>query len=361
MEWAILALPVGEEKAKMEFMIQPGVPAPNLAPRLGKDVVRERGGVEYRELQTRSLVNRCDSPRVPFEWTVNPYRGCAMGCRYCYAAYTHEYLGLEAAGSFHSAIYAKKGGLDETTRRLVVTARRGERVALGTATDPYQPGEAELQVTRRFLERAVQVRGLRLAITTKGAIILRDLDLLLRIDRRSLLSVQVSLNSLDADLLRKIEPWAPAPEVRIEVLRRLAEAGLRVGLSLSPILPGLTDQEQGLDALIGRVASVGVRRMWGSLLFLRSPTREKYFDFLAREFPRHLEAYRRAYAGTSHLSGPYRKRVEERVRRLREKYGLVREEVADSGAYGRPPQQLGLFSRAPDDRRRATFGYRLSC
>jgi DNA repair photolyase len=340
-------------------MIRPGVPAPNLAPRLGQEVVRERGGVEYRELRARSLVNRCDSPRVPFEWTVNPYRGCAMGCRYCYAAYTHEYLGLEAAGSFHSTIYAKSFAPEETLRRLVAVARRGERIALGTATDPYQPGETELGVTRRFLECATQVRGLRLGITTKGAIILRDLDLLARIHRRGHLSVQVSLNSLDAPLLRRIEPWAPPPEVRLEVLRRLALAGLRVGLSLSPILPAITDQEAGLDALIGRAAAAGVRRMWGSLLFLRSPTREKYFDFLAREFPRYLEAYRRAYAGVSHLSGPYRKRVEEMVRRLRAKHGLQREDAALSGAYLRAPEQLGLFSEAKDPRLRATFGYRL--
>jgi DNA repair photolyase len=321
--------------------------------------VRERGGVVYRELETRSLVNRCDSPRVPFEWTVNPYRGCAMGCRYCYAAYTHEYLGLEATESFHTAIYAKTGDLLETTRRLVTTVRRGERVALGTATDPYQPGEAELRVTRRFLERAAQLRGLRLGITTKGAIILRDLDLLLRIHERSRLSVQVSLNSLDADLLRRIEPWAPPPEVRIEVLRRLVGGGLRVGLSLSPILPGITDQEASLDALIGRAAGVGVKRMWGSLLFLRSPTREKYLDFVAREFPRYLEAYERAYASSSHLTGRYRQRIEETVRRLRQKHGLDSEDAAESGAYPRLPEQLDLFSRGPDPRRRASFGYRL--
>jgi DNA repair photolyase len=340
-------------------MIRPGVPAPNLAPRLGREVVRERSGVEYRELRARSLVNRCDSPRVPFEWTVNPYRGCAMGCRYCYAAYTHEYLGHEAAGSFHSAIYAKSFAPDETLRALAASARRGERIALGTATDPYQPGESELRVTRRFLECAVQVRGLRLGITTKGAIILRDLDLLTRIHRRARLSVQVSLNSLDAELLRRIEPWAPPPDVRIEVLRRLAEAGLRVGLSLSPILPGITDQEEKLDALIGRAAAVGVRRMWGSLLFLRSPTREKYFDFLAREFPRYLEAYRRAYAGTSYLSGPYRERIEAMVRRLREKHGVSRDDAAESGAYARSPEQLGLFAEPKDKHLRATFGYRL--
>lgn len=340
-------------------MILPGIPAPHLAPRLGKEVLRERGGVVYRQLETRSLVSRCDSPRVPFEWTVNPYRGCAMGCRYCYAAYTHEYLGLEAAATFHTAIYAKTGGLDETARRLVTIARRGERVALGTATDPYQPGEAELGVTRRFLERAAQVRGLRLGITTKGAVILRDLDLLRRIHARGQLCVQVSLNSLDAFLLRRVEPWAPPPEVRLEVLRRLVEAGLRVGLSLSPILPGITDQDESLDALIGRAAAVGVRRMWGSLLFLRSPTKEKYLDFVAREFPRYLEAYRRAYAVSSHLQGAYRKRIEQTVRRLREKHGLEREDAAVSGAYAPGPRQLDLFSQAPDDRRRASFGYRL--
>jgi DNA repair photolyase len=232
-------------------------------------------------------------------------------------------------------------------------------VALGTATDPYQPGEAHLQVTRRFLERAAQLRGLRLGITTKGAIILRDVDLLRRIHERSQLSVQVSLNSLDAELLRRIEPWAPPPEARIEVLRRLVRAGLRVGLSLSPILPALTDREKDLDALIGRAAAAGVRRMWASLLFLRSPTKEKYFEFLAREFPRYLEAYRRAYAGSSHLSGRYRTRLEEIVRRLREKHGLEREDAAASGAYARRPEQLDLFSRGPDTRRRATFGYRL--
>lgn len=341
-------------------MIVPGVAAPSLRARIGQATLREREGVVYRELRTRSLVNRCDSPRVPFEWTVNPYRGCAMGCRYCYAAYTHEYLGLEAAGTFHEAIFAKTGGEGETMRTLLRTARRRERVALGTATDPYQPGEADLRVTRRFLEQAAELRGLRLGITTKGAVILRDIDLLSRIHERSELTVQVSLNSPRTDLVRKLEPWAPPPEVRLEMLRRLAEAGLRVGLSLSPVLPALTDGEADLDELIGRAAAAGVKRMWASLLFLRSPTREKYFDFLAREFPRYLEAYRHAYAERSHLAGSYRSRIEAMVKRLREKHGLVRETSAEAGAYAAPPRQLGLFEPEAEGRGpRATFGYRL--
>ena len=329
-------------------MIRPGVAAPNLAPRIGQEVVRERGGVEYRELQTRSLVNRCDSPRVPFEWTVNPYRGCAMGCRYCYAAYTHEYLGLEAADSFHTAIYAKTGDLEETTRRLVTTARRGERMALGTATDPYQPGETDLRVTRRFLERAAQVRGLRLGITTKGAIVLRDLDLLQRIHARSRLSVQISLNSLDADLLRRIEPWAPPPDVRIEVLRRLVEAGLSVGLSLSPILPGITDHE----AEPRRAHRPGRRgRREAHVGVAAVPALAHAREVLRVHRPRVPALSRGLPAGLRRLAaisrGAYRKRIEDTVRRLREKHGLDREDAAVSGAYARLPEQLDLFSARP--------------
>jgi DNA repair photolyase len=318
-------------------MIRPGVPAPNLAPLMGQEVVRERGGVRYHEIRARSLLNRCQSPRVPFEWTVNPYRGCAMGCRYCYAAYTHEFLGVREPDDFHRVIYVKTGAEEETARRLPAIARRGQLVALGTATDPYQPGEADLQVTRRFLETAASVRGLRLGITTKGAVVLRDIDLLLRIHERSSLSIHVSLISLDADLLRRLEPLAPPPAVRIEVMRRLAAAGLVVGLSVSPVLPALTDQEVGLEALVAEGARAGVRRLASQLLFLRSPTKEKYLRWLADEFPRYLEAYRLAYDGRVYLGGRYRERIRSLMARLRERYGLGAELGASAAV---PPLSL---------------------
>jgi len=325
-------------------MIRPGVPSPNLAPLLGREVVRERGGVRYHDLRARSLLNRCQSPRVPFDWTVNPYRGCAMGCRYCYAAYTHEFLGVSVPEEFHSVVYVKTGAEEETARRLPGIARRGQLVALGTATDPYQPGEADMRVTRRFLEAASRVRGLRLGITTKGAVILRDVDLLRRIHERSALTVHVSLISLDADLLRRLEPLAPPPLVRIEVMRRLAEAGLTVGLSVSPVLPALTDGEAGLEALVARAASVGVRRLASQLLFLRSPTKEKYLRWLAAEFPRYLEAYRQAYDGRVYLGGRYRDRIRALMARLRQAHGLGSELNASAGAppLHAPPRQLAL-------------------
>jgi DNA repair photolyase len=287
----------------------------------------------------------------PFEWTVNPYRGCAMGCRYCYAAYTHEFMGIAVPEQFHSLIYVKTGGDEETARRINTVIRRGERIALGTATDPYQPGEAESGVTRRFLEMVARTRGVRLGITTKGALVLRDLDLLRRIHARSSLSVHVSLISMRADLLRRLEPWAPPPEVRIEVMRRLVEAGLVVSLGLAPVLPALTDSERDLDELLAQAAAAGVRHVFSNVLFLRSPTREKYLRWLEAEFPRYLEAYRRAYEGRVYLRGRYRERIDEVLLRLRRKHGFLerghRDQDEDEDDAPRAATQLTLFERTP--------------
>jgi DNA repair photolyase len=324
-------------------MIREGVPAPNLASRMGRDAIRDSGGVRYHELATRSLLNRCLSRRMPFEWTVNPYRGCAMGCRYCYATYTHEFMGITTPEDFHSSVYVKVGGEGETARRLASVVARGELIALGTATDPYQPGEAASQVTRRFLELLARHRGVRLAITTKGALVLRDLDLLRRIHSRSSLCVSVSLISPDAGLLRRIEPWAPPPDVRIEVMRRLAEAGIRVNHLIAPVLPALTDREQDLDRLLAKVRAAGVTRMSWNVLFLRSPTKEKYLRWIAAEFPRYLEAYQRAYAGRVYLQGPYRERTRALLERLRAKHGLG-DAWGEDGRRARVGEQLGLWS-----------------
>jgi DNA repair photolyase len=305
-------------------MIREGVAAPSLAPRMGTEDVRARGGVRYRELQARSLVNRCTSPRMPFAFTANPFRGCAMACRYCYAAYTHEFMGITTPEEFHSLVYVKTGPWEtETARHLASVVRQGEEIALGTATDPYQPAETQARVTRRFLELAAQYRGLRLSITTKGALVLRDVDLLQRIARRSDVSVHISVISPHADLLRELEPWAPPPEVRLDVMRRLRDAGIDVRFNLAPVLPGLTDRERDLDELMGRVAEAGVRQMMHNVLFLRSPTKEKYLRWLAGAFPRYLKAYEHAYAGRVYLSGRYREHVRDLVVRLRRKHGLV--------------------------------------
>jgi DNA repair photolyase len=291
---------------------------------MGKETVRERGGVRYLELKARSLVNRCTSPRMPFPWTVNPYRGCAMGCRYCYATYTHEFMGITTPEEFHSTVYVKTDG-DETRGAVARAVRRGELMALGTATDPYQPGETEWGVTRRFLEVVAGHRGARLGITTKGAAILRDLDVLRTIHERSSLSIHMSLISVDADLLRRLEPWAPPPEVRLEVMRRLTEAGLEVWLGMAPVLPAITDDEPSLDRLLRDTRASGVDHLFFNVLFLRSPTKEKYFRWLEQEFPRLAEAYHNAYDSRVYLKGAYRTKIDARVKRLAARHGFKTE------------------------------------
>jgi DNA repair photolyase len=319
--------------------ITPGVPAPNLAARMGEEDLREQGGVTYRELRSRSLLNKCDSPRMPFTWTVNPYRGCAMGCRYCYAAYTHEFMGITTPETFHSLVYVKTGAEEETARRLARVVKTGERIALGTATDPYQPAEAQSRVTRGFLEQVAQHRNVRLGIVTKGALVLRDLELLRKIHARSLLGIHVSLITPHAELARKLDPWAPPPDVRIEVMRRLVEAGLSTSLGLAPVLPGITDDEKSLDLLLGRVAAAGVRRMFTNVLFLRSPTREKFLRWLASDFPAYTEAYTRAYADRVYLRGRYREVIDARVRALKARHGFLDRERDEWAA----PEQMKLF------------------
>src|SRR5262249_1788961 len=180
----------------------------------------------------------------------------------------------------------------------------------------------EWNVTRGFLEQVAALRGLRLSITTKGAGILRDIPLLRRIHERSQLAIHVSLISLDAELLREVEPLAPPPEVRLRVLERLIAAGLDAALSIAPVLPGLTDAEADLERLVVRAKSVGVRAVAYVPLFLRSPTREKYLRWIEAAHPRLLEAYRRAYSDGAYLGRGYRARLRATMDRLRARHGL---------------------------------------
>jgi DNA repair photolyase len=154
--------------------------------------------------------------------------------------------------------------------------------------------------------------------------------------------VRVSLISPHADLIRRLDPWAPPPAVRIEMMRRLNETGIDAGLGLAPILPALTDDEPSLDRLLGEVAAAGVKRMFMNVLFLRSPTKEKYLRWLGAEYPRYLEAYERAYAGRVYLHGSYRDRLSDLVRRLKRKHGFMEENGDDRGPAA-APEQLGLW------------------
>ena len=279
-------------------------------------------GVEYFLLPVRSILNRCDSPRVPFPWTINPYRGCEFGCRYCYARYTHEYMELDGA-DFERKIYVKRDAPELVERDLARDCAQGEHIAIGTATDPYQPAESDFGVTRRLLERLAGQRGLSLSITTKSDRVARDIDLLREIAARSDLQVNITVTTARTRLARLLEPRAPRPDLRLGALRRLREAGIRAGVFAMPILPRLTDSEEDLDRLARAARDAGALWLTGAVLFLTESSLRQFLPFVEREFPRLAERYRRWYGAGSAAPETYRREIRERVERIRRRYGLT--------------------------------------
>jgi DNA repair photolyase len=324
-------------------MNKPGVPAPGFVKRIGP-VVDLRRRVEFRPLESSELVNRLTDPRLPFGWTVNPFRGCEFGCRYCYARPTHGYLGHADPVEFERRIYVKQADEVKLLGRLRRARESGEEVAIGAATDPYQPAEARFQVTRKVLESVERVPGLRVGITTKSPAITRDIDLLGRIAAAGELIVNVSLTSLDAALLRRIEPRAPRPDLRLEAMAELTAAGVPARLFAMPVLPFLTDREAALRALFVAARASGAREAIWNVLFLRGETHAFFLDFIAVEFPRLLPRYRALYAGGATAGAAYLLRVEAAAERAALAAGFPGRSRADRICAERParPRQLLL-------------------
>ena len=320
-----------------------GIPAPGFVKRIGS-IVDQRRSVEFRPLETEELVNRLKDPRMPFGWTVNPFRGCEFGCRYCYARPTHGYLGHADPAEFERRIYVKQADPAKLAARLNRARESGEEVAIGAATDPYQPAEVRFEVTRRVLEAIVRVPGLRVGITTKSAAIVRDLDLLASVATTSDLIVNVSLASMDAALLRRIEPRAPRPDLRLDAMAKLAVAGVPARLFAMPVLPFLTDGEQDLRSLFMAARQAGAREAIWNVLFLRGETHAFFLDFIGREFPKLLPRYRALYGGGSAAAAAYRERIERLATRVALEAGFPGRSRTDRMAAERParPRQLLL-------------------
>ncbi|MBV8056452.1 MAG: radical SAM protein, partial [Deltaproteobacteria bacterium] len=206
--------------------------------------------IEFADMPVKQILNRCISPRVPFRWTINPYRGCEFGCVYCYARYTHEFLDIHDPMDFERRIFVKRMAGEILQRTLARTPVGADQIALGTATDPYQPAERKFKLTRSILEVFAKVGGLNLSITTKSALIARDLDLLQEINRRSRLSVNFSLITLNRRLQRILEPRAPRPALRLAAIRKLTGAGIRCNVLMMPMIPGLTDAAVAIEGVI---------------------------------------------------------------------------------------------------------------
>jgi len=278
-------------------------------------------GTEYFLLPVRSILNHCDSDRVPFSWTMNPYRGCEFGCKYCYARYTHEYMELDSA-DFERKIYVKQDTGPLAWRDLGMEKVQGEHIAIGTATDPYQPAEREFGATRAILEQMAARKGLSVSITTKSNQVVRDLDLLLRIAAHSTIQVNLSITTLRPRLARMLEPRAPRPDLRLQAVRELRDAGIPAGVFAMPVLPGLTDAEADLDALARAARDAGAQWFAARVLYLMPSAQKQFLPFLYARFPKLARRYREWFSRSNHAPEAYRQEISARVAALRKKYKL---------------------------------------
>lgn len=311
---------------------------------------------EVRPDAARSVLTTNESPDIGFDRSVNPYRGCEHGCIYCYARPSHAYLGLSSGLDFETKIFAKHGAAALLRAELARPGYRPDVLALGSNTDPYQPVERRLGITRAILELLLETRH-PFAITTKGAGILRDLDLLAEAARLGIVRVDVSVTTLDRELARTMEPRAAAPWRRLEAIGALAAAGVPVGANLSPLIPGLNDHE--IERVAAAVAEAGASHLNWILLRLPHEVKELFAAWLATHFPdraaRVLSLVRQCRAGRlndprfGHRmrgSGPYADLLAQRVEKARRRFGLDRPPAPLRSDLFRPPRadgQLSLF------------------
>src|SRR5580700_11350167 len=301
------------------------------------EVLEAKRVVQYFELESRSALNRT-RPGMPFEWSLNPYRGCEFGCRYCYARYTHEFMELRESVDFEDRIYAKSS-IGPILRGELKRMHAAPSIAIGTATDPYQPAERRFHRTRQSLEVFAEQIGLALSITTKSDLVAKDIPLLREIAKRNAVSVNVTITTLDAGLARLLEPRAPRPELRLKAVQAIAQAGIPTGVFPNPIMPLITDQQDRLDRLAKAARDCGATYFGGGVLFLMPCSRKVFFPFVEKHFPHLLRRYQEKYEREAYLKGPYREVIRERIAAIRDRYGL---------AAGPPRREIALLAKTPE-------------
>jgi DNA repair photolyase len=308
--------------------------------------IRQGHKIEYFTLPARSLLNRCTSARMPFTWTINPYRGCEFACKYCYARYTHEFMEMRDGLDFERKIYVKQHAAD-LLRQELRHVKPGEEIAIGTATDPYQPAERRFEITRRILEELARHRGLEIGIVTKSNLVVRDADLLREVGRHNRLFVNITITTLNVDLARILEPRAPRPDLRLEALAGLVNAGIPAGVICAPVIPDITDSPKALGALVRAVAEAGGKYIFANSLFLKPCSAAIFLPFLEEKFPELASGFRKRYETRAFLTAAYRRRLSQLMTRLREKHKIRN----DYDRYSRrthpvaqaDPKQMNLF------------------
>jgi DNA repair photolyase len=308
-------------------------------------------GVTFYEVRAKSVLNRVPAAsQVPFEWTVNPYRGCTHACRYCFARKTHSYLELDTGHGFDTQVVVKVNAAEVLRRELAAPRWRHAHVAMGTNTDPYQRAEGRYKLMPGIIN-ALADSGTGFSILTKGTLIARDLPLLAKAAAGAGAGANLSIGFLDREIWRSVEPGTPSPQARLRVCRQLTDAGLNCGVLLAPVMPYLTDSDESIDATADAIAKAGARQLTGIALHLRPGAREWFLAWLAREHPELVPRYRRLYRGGAYADADYRAELSKRIAAAAQRHGLNRRNDTPGRWTGQapepppppPPEQLTLI------------------
>jgi DNA repair photolyase len=276
--------------------------------------------VEYREEPCKNALNRVTG--MPFSWSLNPYMGCAHRCTFCYVRAFEQRADRPADDRYGRSIRVKINVAEVLRKELRRPSWKREGVAIGAATDPYQPAEGRYALTRACLEELTAVSN-PFSLITRNPMIVRDLDVLAEAASRAEVGVVFSVPTLDEEVWRKTEPGTPPPRQRLRALSRLVAAGIKAGVGMAPILPGISDRPEQLEEVVRAAREAGATSIWANLLYLRSGTREHFLAHLARDWPEELERYERIYANRAYLPRKAAEPVRSQVAELRRRYGIA--------------------------------------
>jgi DNA repair photolyase len=277
-------------------------------------------GVEYREEPCRSALNHVKG--MPFKWSLNPYMGCVHGCTFCYVRHFEHRSDRPSGEGYGQSIRVKTNVAEVLRRELARRSWTRESVAIGAATDPYQPAEGRYRLTRACLEALADASN-PFGIITRGPMIVRDLDVLAKAASRAKVSVTFSIPTLDVEVWRKTEPGTAPPRQRLRALEKLVSAGVRASVGMAPILPGISDRPEQLAEVVRAAREAGACGVWANLLFLRPGTREHFLESLARDWPEELERYEELYARRAYLGSAEVKPVRALVGELAREHGIA--------------------------------------